>query len=350
MDKIKRTWIQRHLTRETLELAIKISLGIILSILFADLIGMDFAPSTGVVALLSIQATRRETLHTAVRRVISFVYTVGLCYLVHEQIGMDTEAFALAVLLIVLCSVFLGWADTLSVNIVIAVHLFMMQKPFTQALILNETERLLIGMGIAFLVNWYTPNREKRYQKHFQQVDEDFSALLTDFSDFLLGRGSMEMCDTHLVQFRSLIESALRDANTFYNNTLHSHARYYLEYMTMREQECDVLENIAKELHPLHTIPASGAFLSDFILGMAHSVSAEQPVSIWEAYRQTTYAKMNDIPLPTTRKEFQEQAALFSMLSGLNEIIDIKRDFIESLTLKQKQRYWSRSATPKIEN
>ncbi|MDD3219084.1 MAG: aromatic acid exporter family protein [Lachnospiraceae bacterium] len=339
IDTVK-SWITRHINRDSLELGIKISVGIVISILLAEFIGMDFAPSTGVVALLSIQATKRESVKTAVRRIISFGYTLGICYLVHDEIGANTAAFTLAVLGIVLLSVLLGWADTLSVNIVIAVHLFMMHQPFTQHLVINETERVIIGMTVAFLVNWYTPNREAAYQKRFSSLESEMSQLLILYGSFLRGQQAMDTGEAMLKSIKKKIEDGMRDAQNFYNNTLRLHAKYYVNYMGMREREWVLLSNIKKELDTLQNVPQSGAYLAEYAEEMAKTIAVERPLEEWGKNYETVYEKMNAIPLPSDRVEFQEQTALFSVLNDFNEIVQIKRNFIAGLTETQKKRYW----------
>ena len=55
---------------------IKISIAAILAILLAKLLHLEFAVSAGIVAILSVQPTKKETLRTALSRFLAF--TVAL--------------------------------------------------------------------------------------------------------------------------------------------------------------------------------------------------------------------------------------------------------------------------------
>lgn len=159
-----KTWYTDHINLHSMAQGTKISLGIVVSILIAEFIGVDFAPSTGVVALLSIQDTKKKTVLTAVRRVITFVYTMFICFKANQYLRTTIGAFGLAVFLVVMPSVLLGWADTLSINIVIAVHMFIMNQPFDQHLMMNETYRVAIGLLVALVLN-FIPLPHKKIQK-----------------------------------------------------------------------------------------------------------------------------------------------------------------------------------------
>ena len=51
---------------------IKITLAAVLAILCAQALKLDFAVSAGIVAILSVQPTKKETLRTALSRMLAF--------------------------------------------------------------------------------------------------------------------------------------------------------------------------------------------------------------------------------------------------------------------------------------
>ena len=64
----KHTWIQ----------VFKIGIGSALAILIAEWMGLSYATSAGIVTLLTLQNTRKDTFHLALRRMTSFVVTMLL--------------------------------------------------------------------------------------------------------------------------------------------------------------------------------------------------------------------------------------------------------------------------------
>ncbi|SHK17987.1 aromatic acid exporter family protein [Hespellia stercorisuis] len=334
-------WIQTHFTKDNLGLAVRISVGIIISILLADFIGVDFAASTGIVTLLTVQSTKLETFHTAVRRIISFLYTLGIAYLIHDFIAMDIEAFALVVFGIVIISIFLGWSDTLSVNIVIATHLFIMQEPFTMHLILNETLRVVIGMCIAIFINSYIPGNEKRYTVEIHKIELKISSILVLYSNYLNGNSDLTAVPALLDELNFLLERGQDSAIKYYNNKMRPYARYYISYMTMRESECTILTNIYHHLNSIEELPATSVQVADFIRHFSGSIPVEHMRDDWENLHEDLKQKMFSGPLPGNRTEFTSQAFLFNVLNELYQVIQLKHLFILNVTDTQKKLYWN---------
>lgn len=154
MDSIINT-IKANLRKDRIMFAIRISIGVVLSITTATFFKIDFAPSTGVITLLTIDETQKETFRKTILRILSFIYTYSISWLVIDFFKLETTVgFAVAITSVTLITFLLRWDVTLSVNCVILIQLFLQNKPFTYSLFINETGRLLIGLFTAILMNW----------------------------------------------------------------------------------------------------------------------------------------------------------------------------------------------------
>ena len=76
MDLIKEKINNFNLTK-----AFKIALAAVLSILTADLLGLKYAVTAGLITVLSIQNTKRETLRTARNRGLAFLCALIIAFL-----------------------------------------------------------------------------------------------------------------------------------------------------------------------------------------------------------------------------------------------------------------------------
>ncbi len=147
--------LKDNLKKDRLQLAVRIILGVILSILIAYILKIDFASSTGVITLLTIDQTKRATFEKTFLRIISFLYTYLISWFAVDFLKLDpTLSFAISITLVTLLTFLLRWDSTLSVNCVILIQLFLNSKPFNFNLFLNETGRLLVGVLTALFINW----------------------------------------------------------------------------------------------------------------------------------------------------------------------------------------------------
>ncbi len=159
--------VKENLKKDRMMFALRIVTGVLIAILTADRLGIDFAPSTGVITLLTIDETKKDTFRRIVLRVITFIYTYLISWMTVDLLHLETTlGFALAITLVTFLTFLLRYDITLSVNCVILIQLFLDSKPFTLNLFLNESGRLIIGLAAAVLVNWI-------YRAKYDKSNED---------------------------------------------------------------------------------------------------------------------------------------------------------------------------------
>ena len=69
-----------HKYRRLLLKALKIAAGSGMAIIAAELLGLSYATSAGIITLLTVQDTRQDTIQLTVDRILSFLLCVGLIY------------------------------------------------------------------------------------------------------------------------------------------------------------------------------------------------------------------------------------------------------------------------------
>lgn len=84
--------------------AFKIALAAVLSILTANLLGLRYAVTAGIITVLSIQNTKRETLKTARNRALAFLCALILAFLCYSLLGFCVGAFIVYLFLCVAMS------------------------------------------------------------------------------------------------------------------------------------------------------------------------------------------------------------------------------------------------------
>lgn len=139
--------------RDILIKGAKIAFGCTLAIMMAERIGLLYASSAGIITLLTIQNTRRETLQLAWNRIQSFLVAITLAGLIHFFPGIHAVGFGIFLFLLVEISYYKNWQSSISINAVFGTHIFIMEQELSLSFLLNETGLLLIGAGIAVLLN-----------------------------------------------------------------------------------------------------------------------------------------------------------------------------------------------------
>ena len=80
-----------HKYRRLLLKALKIAAGSGMAIIAAELLGLSYATSAGIITLLTVQDTRQDTIQLTVDRILSFLLCVGAdfmhAFIFHRQGG-----------------------------------------------------------------------------------------------------------------------------------------------------------------------------------------------------------------------------------------------------------------------
>ncbi|MCM1297645.1 MAG: aromatic acid exporter family protein, partial [Muribaculaceae bacterium] len=143
--------------KRALLLAGKIALGSSLAIYTAELLHLQYAASAGIVTLLTVVTTQKETLRLSVARIATFLIAALIAMATFLPIRSEWLAFGLYVFLVTLISELLGWRATVSTNAVIGTH-FLMNLDFSPTFFLNEFQLVLIGIMYAFVLNLFQDN------------------------------------------------------------------------------------------------------------------------------------------------------------------------------------------------
>ena len=92
-----------HKYRRLLLKALKIAAGSGMAIIAAELLGLSYATSAGIITLLTVQDTRQDTIQLTVDRILSFLLCVGLIYACFHFPPAGWVNYIVYILLMVVC-------------------------------------------------------------------------------------------------------------------------------------------------------------------------------------------------------------------------------------------------------
>lgn len=318
---------------------IKIAAGSVAAILLADALSLDYSASAGIITLLTIQDTTRETIAISVKRIWAFLLASFLAYAVFSLIGYQVFSFGIFLLLFIACCKPLKLDNAVSTNAVLVTH-YLTQKDMTLAGIGNEALLLGIGAGIGVLLNLYMPGRAKEIRAMQRMVEEDFKNALFDMAEYIRKEEGADDIGKCLDKLFLAISAGKKQAFSYRNNTLFQESEYFITYMNMRGQQSIVLREMEKKIAGIRmTLPQAeeiAAFLYEIGASFHESNNAK---SLLEGLSVLLW-RMKESPLPDTREEFEDRALLYAVLMDLEYFLQLKKDFSDTLTKEQIQRYW----------
>ncbi|MDE6960446.1 MAG: hypothetical protein K2P27_06250, partial [Lachnospiraceae bacterium] len=166
---------------------LKIAVGGCLAIAVAELFHLQYAASAGIITLLTVQDTRKGTIQLAKDRLLSFLlstFLIFLCFHAADHLGW--VRYGVYIFLMVITSYYFEWQNAISVNAVMGTH-YLMSWNCSLAFALNELSLVIIGTGVALVMNWKMPSRLKEIQDGMQKIEDAMQQVLLELSWYLSG-------------------------------------------------------------------------------------------------------------------------------------------------------------------
>lgn len=329
---------------------IKIALGSSIAILLANYLGLAYSTSAGIITLLTIQDTKKETLVVALKRIVSFLSSTCIAFLTFHFFSYHAITFGIYLFLfIIICNIF-KMEDGIAMSAVLTTH-YLIEESMSLSWIHNEVFLMFIGVAIGVILNLYMPRNTRFIRSDQHIIEEKMKEILNQLAFWLLVEQHCEedeFCKQEKMKlnnecFHSLdrdIKEAVSRAYENMNNTLLTDTRYYIGYMEVRKNQCNVLKDIYEKIHLLTIVPKQAYLIADIMKDIAISFheynNAKELIAelslIKERYKQEEQ--------PITREEFENRAILYHIVNDLELFLSIKKEFAESLSETQIQRYW----------
>jgi len=308
----------------------KIAVGSGIAIVIAEFFGLQYATTAGVVTLLTVQNTRKDTIQLTLERLWSFVMSMLFIYICFHYTGArDWVNFIIYILFMVISCYYFDWSNTISVNAVIGTH-YLMSPDYSLGFALNELCLILIGTSVAMALNWKMPSNMKVLRQHIHKIEDDMQQVLRELSQYMKGERKDNHVWTDLDQIERYLHNGLERAHEQANNTMSEADLYYVEYMEMRMQQCSMLQTLRGTVLRVKEMPRQAVIISQYLDYLAYYIHEENiPDEQIEKLRMV-FDQMKQEELPKTREEFESRAVLYHLLMDLEEFLMVKKRFLDN--------------------
>ncbi len=318
----------------------KIAFGSTIAILLANALSLDYSISAGIITLLTIQDTKKETIYISLKRIVAFLFAMILALILFPNFGFRTIPFGVFLFLFVGGCSIVKLQDGIAMNSVLATH-YILSESISITMITNEALLLFIGAGIGTLINLFMPSNVKQIREVQEQIESDLRKILFRMAYFLRESDKSKYKDHCFTPLQEDINLGLTYAYTNMNNTLFQESQYFIRYMEMRKQQLQVLTEIYEKIISLHSVPNQVLPISQFIESIANSLAESNNAKALLQLERSLEEEYRKSPLPLTREEFEDRAVLYMILKEFKIFLMMKEQFSDTLTKDQVQKYWS---------
>lgn len=306
----------------------KITLATILAIFISEELSLQNSISAGIVAILSIAPTKKETIKTASIRFYGFVIALIIGFLCYTVMGYNLPAFCAYIGIYIFVCQKRQWYSAMAMNSVLISH-FIGMGIMNRATIMNEILLFVIGVGCGILVNLHLVKRGDYIKVMINETDERMQYALLRMSYRLLDQNLPAYTGECFKELNKSIYNAKTMAQENYMNQFGISDTYDIEYISMREQQIHILYNMYQRVCLIHTTPVTAQHVSDYLKYLSINYNKNNSIDDMLNEFQILNQEMTIMPLPKERKEFEDRAHLYTLMREIEKLLLIKKEFVK---------------------
>ncbi|WP_223591513.1 aromatic acid exporter family protein [Neobacillus bataviensis] len=304
---------------------IKTAVGTAASILIAQQLGLHNYASAGILTILCIQVTKRRSLRTSWDRFLACVLAMPFSALFFEGIAYHPIVIGVMLFFFIPLLVMLKARDGIVTSSVIILHIYMAQK-ISIANFVNELGVIIIGIGVALLINLYMPSADRKLRDYQRKLEENFKIILCELVRYLR-TGESDWGGKEITECARLLEEAKALAFRDVENHLLRDENLYFHYFKMREKQFEIMERVLPIVTSITRTVRQGKMVADFLEELSENVHPGNTAHIYIDKLREMKKEFEEMELPKTREEFETRAALLQLVKEMNNYLIIKSSF-----------------------
>jgi uncharacterized membrane protein YgaE (UPF0421/DUF939 family) len=314
---------------------IKTALGTAISILIAQKFGLDNFASAGILTILCIKVTKRKSVRASWDRFLACVLAMAFSSLFFEVIAYHPIVIGIMLLFFIPTVVMFKANDGIVTSSVIILHIYMADN-LSIGLFLNELGVIIIGIGVALIINLYMPSADNRLNQYQLKLEENFKVIFCEMVKFLR-TGESDWSGKEITETAKLLEEAKSYAFRDVENHFLRDENDYFHYFKMREKQFEVIERVLPIVTSLTVTLPQGKMIAQFLQELSGNIQPGNTAYIYLEKLKEMKNEFEEMELPKTREEFEVRAALLQLVKEMNEYLIIKSSFKTSKWNKPKK-------------
>lgn len=316
---------------------IKTAFGTFLAIYLAQIMGISYGVTAGIVTIISIQTTKKESVKIAIERFIASLIGLFIAAIFFYFWGYTPFVFGLFILIFMPVCLKFNLFQGFLVTVVLATHI-LAEKNLSLKILSNEILILALGVLIAIVLNLYMPDVTKKIKYTQENVDNLMKKILSYMSDELITGAIFVDEDKVFKDLRKELDRGRDLAYNDYNNALFYGSRYEIEVFNMKRAQYKILVRMRRHFYNFFISSEYTIIVSEFTRKVGNSIGVDKLYIEALEELKTLRERFKNIPLPKSRVEFESRAILLQFFNDLEEFLEVKKDFMKKYTLDGEKK------------
>ncbi|MCF0149115.1 MAG: aromatic acid exporter family protein [Clostridium sp.] len=318
-------------------LAFKMTISAMIALLISNELNLQFSTVAAVIAILSIQDTRKKALIVGKNRIVACTVAIFLSVLIYKYIGQNPITFALFLIIFIPFTSKFNISEGMVPAVVLSTHILVTDE-ISLYLIINELLIMIIGVGIASIANLYMPSLNHEFEKDKEYIEKSYKIILNKMSKSLLTY-TVDIDEQILIRdIENRLNESLDRAYKIYNNNFSEANYYYVDYMNMRKNQFEIIKKLRSHFEKFYMSFEQTYMISKFTKSVSEQIKDTNDCK--ELLEELKLLKLGfkEMPLPKTREEFENRAQLLQFLNDIEDLLIMKKNFILRYNLQGSKK------------
>lgn len=312
--------------RYVYNLAFKMAISATISLIIGNILGLQYATVGAVIAILSIQDTRKKALVVSYKRIIACIIGILLSIILYKLIGNGSIVFGLFLLIFIPITSRLKVQEGMVPAVVLSTH-FLVANNITIHLIINELLLMIIGIGVAAIANVFMPSLEDEFKEDKEWIEEHYRIIISKMSKSLRTH-TVDIDEQKIIdEVEKRLYKSKETAYKIVDNNFFRSSSYYTDYINMRINQFDTIKRMRIHFERFNIPVEQMDVMSDFTLCVSENIREINDCKLLLSDLEILRAEFKKMELPKSRAEFESRAQLLQFLNDMEDFLIIKRNF-----------------------
>ncbi|MGE6258947.1 aromatic acid exporter family protein [Heyndrickxia sporothermodurans] len=281
--------------------------------------------SAGILAILCIQSTKKKSIRAAWSRFFACVVAMILSSFFFSLFGQHPFVIGIVLLIFIPITVMLRINEGVVSSSVIILH-FLAATSIDMHLFINEFAIILIGIGVALVMNLYMPSLDHQLIKYQKNIEDNFRKIFEEIIQYL--RTNKNTWDgKEITETAEMIEKAKMLVFRDIENRFVTTESFYYSYFKMRERQFEIIERSLPVITSISSMVEQRMMMADFVEDLKENIQPKNTAIERLKKLYTMQKQINEMELPKTREEFEARASLFQFMREIEQYLMIKSNF-----------------------
>ena len=308
-------------------IAFKMTLSATIALLIASSLNLEYSTVAAVIAILSVQDTRKKTLVVGKNRIFACLISIILSIVIYKFFGQGPLIFALFLLIFIPLTSKLGISEGMVPAVVLSTHIYVANS-INYYWFQNEVLIMLIGIFCATLANLYMPSMHHEFNRDKEYIEGMYRVILSNMSKSLISYTVDRNEEDIIIELEERLNKAKENADKIVNNNLLKSDSYYIDYINMRKSQFDIIKKLRSHFEKFYMSFEQTHMISKFTKNVAKQIKDSNDCNELLKELELLKEDFKKMALPKTREEFENRAQLLQFLNDMEDLLRIKRNFI----------------------